>query len=131
VTTLSDISHWWGGDLQTTNSGDLLTVSGTVRGEQRVVRRLMTNPATDTLPPDDIFDPTYGGGLPRAIGKRLDAPKLQAQCVAQMLLEDVVAKTPTPVVTLTQIDFTSIQVQLNYNDQPTNTPVVLSFTVSP
>lgn len=131
MTTLSDVSHWYGGDLQSTNSGDLQTVSGTVRGEQRVFRRLMTNPATDTLPADDPFDPTYGGGLPRMIGKRLDIPKAQAQCLAQMLLEDCVAKTPTPQVTLTQSpsDFTSINVVVAYNDQPSNEPVVLSFTV--
>lgn len=132
MTTLSDVSVYYGTDHQTSNSGDLLTVSGTRRGEQRVVRRLLNNPATATDPADDIFAPTYGGGIPRAIGKPLDIPKLQAQCVAQMLLEDVVAKSPRPVVTITQSrsDFGSINVQLSYNDQPTNTPVVLSFTVT-
>lgn len=132
MTTLSDVSVYYGTDHQTSNSGDLLTVSGTRRGEQRVIRRLLTNPATATEAGDDIFAPAYGGGIPRAIGKPLDVPKLQAQCLAQMLLEDVVAKSPRPVVTLTQSasDFGSIQVQLFYSDQPTNTPVSLSFTVT-
>lgn len=132
MTTLSDVSVYYGADHQTSNSGDLLTVSGTRRGEQRVIRRLLTNPATDTEPGDDAFAPTYGGGIPRAIGKPIDVPKLQAQCLAQMLLEDVVAKSPRPVITLTQSasDFGAIQVQLLYSDQPTNTPVSLSFTVT-
>lgn len=127
MTTLSDIWHEWSGDLQTTNSGDLLTVTGTTRGEQRVLRRLLTNPG------DYIFQPEYGAGLPSFIGKTLDIPKLQALCVSQMLLEDVVAKSPPPVVIVAQSpsDLSSIQVKISYTDQPTNTPVVLAFSVSP
>jgi phage baseplate assembly protein W len=124
--TLSDISHWFGGDLQTTNSGDLLTVTGTVRGEQRVLRRLLTNPG------DYVFEPDYGAGLPSYIGKTLDIGKLQALCLSQMLLEDAVAKNSAVVkITQSSTDFTSIQVQINYNDQPSNKPVVLEFSVSP
>jgi hypothetical protein len=127
VTIISDLNHWFGGDLSSSSAGDLMTVSGTVRGEQRVLRRLLTNPG------DYVFDPTYGAGLPSYIGKTLDIAKIQALCVSQMLLEDAVAKTPAPVVKVSQSpnDFTAIQVTINYSDQPTNTPVVLSFTVSP
>lgn len=126
MTILSEIAHWFGSDLQTTNTGDVSTVSGTVRGEQRVLRRLLTNPG------DYIFQPTYGAGLPSYIGKPLDIGKLQALCVSQALLEDCVAKSPTPVVVISQspTDFTAIQVSISYSDEPTSTPVVLSFTVS-
>lgn len=128
MTIISDLYHWYGGDQQISNGGDLLTVSGTVRGEQRVLRRLLTNPGTY------LFEPTYGAGLPSYIGKTLDIAKIQALCISQMLLEDaVVAKSPAPVVKISQSvnDFTSISVVISYNDQPSNAPVVLQFTVSP
>lgn len=127
MTTVSDIYQYVGSDLVTSNAGDLLTVDGTVRGQQRVLRRLLTNPG------DYVFEPNYGAGLPSYIGKTLDIGKIQALCIAQMLLEDCVAKSPAPVVVVSQslTDFTSIQVQISYNDQPSDTPVVLSFIVSP
>ena len=127
MTILSDLAHWFGSDIQPSSAGDLSTVSGTIRGEQRVLRRLLTNPG------DYLFEPNYGAGLPQYIGKQLDIAKLQALCVSQMLLEDTVAKSPAPVVKIKQApnDFTSISVQINYNDQPTLTPVVLSFSLTP
>jgi len=129
---LADLSHYFGGDLSSSNIGDLATATGTLRGQQRVLRRLLTNPATATTPGDYISEPTYGAGLPSFIGKTLDIAKLRALIIAQMLLEDSVAATPTPVVTITtNNDVTEISVQINYNDQPSNKPVVLSFTISP
>lgn len=124
---LADLYHWYGSDLTTSNTGDIATVTGTTRGEQRVIRRVLTNPG------DDIFDPTYGAGLQGAVGKPANIPKMQALCVAQMLLESVVAPSPTPTATITQSpsDFTSFQVQLTYTDQPTSQPVTLNFAVSP
>lgn len=127
MTLLSDISQYFGDDLSTSNAGDLATVTGTVRGQQRVLRRLLTNPGAY------IFHPNYGAGLPSYIGQTLDIGKIQALCLSQMLLEDSVSKTPTPVVTVSQStnDFSSIDVLVQYSDAPTLTPVVLQFTVSP
>src|SRR5581483_995049 len=56
--TLNDVFHYWGNDVSLSNTQDLLLVSGTVMGQQRVLRRLLTNPG------DYLFDPNYGGGLP-------------------------------------------------------------------
>lgn len=125
-TLLADLSHWCGRDLSADNNGDIATITGTTRGEQRVLRRLLTNPG------DYIFEPTYGAGLPSYIGQPFDKAKVQALCVAQMLLEDVVAKSPTPTVELSQSpnDPTSIQMTITYTDQPTQEPVVLSYTLS-
>lgn len=123
---LADLAHWFGGDLSTSNTGDVQTATGTLRGRQRVVRRLMTNPGAD------LFSPGYGAGLPQAVGKPLNIPKLQALCIAQVLLESVVAKSPIPTVSISQssADLTQFTVSVAYTDSPTLTPVVLTFTVS-
>lgn len=129
--TLSDLFHYWGNDLTVSASGDLLTVSGTERGRQRVLRRLLTNPATDDAPAGYVFHPEYGAGLPRFIGQTIDTQKIKATILAQMLLEDAVAFAPAPTVAVSQIgaDNTAFSVQINYNDAATNQPVTLSFTV--
>lgn len=131
MATLNDLFHYWGTDLTASASGDLLSVSGTERGRQRVLRRLLTNPATDDAPADYIFQPEYGAGLPRFLGSPIDKQKIVAACLAQMLLEDSVAKTPAPIVTISQIgsDNTAFSVAIAYNDAVTKAPVTLSFTV--
>lgn len=123
---LADVAHWYGGDLSTSAQGDLAVVTGTIRGQQRVLRRLLTNPG------GYIWEPTYGAGLAQAVGRIIDVPKLQALCVAQMLLEVVVAPSPVPTATVTQsvTDLTQFDVVVTYTDQPTLEPVILSFTVS-
>lgn len=131
MATLNDLWQYWGSDLTVSASGDLLPVSGTTRGQQRVLRRLLTNPATPDAPADYIFHPDYGAGLPRFLGSPIDKQKIAAACLAQMLLEDSVAPTPTPVITINQIgsDFTAFSVGISYNDASTKAPVTLSFTV--
>jgi hypothetical protein len=131
MATLNDLFHYWGSDLTASAAGDLLSVSGTTRGQQRVLRRLLTNPATANTPGDYIFQPEYGAGLPAFLGQPIDKQKIIAACRAQMLLEDSVAATPAPVISITQIgsDNTAFSVAVAYNDAITNKPVTLSFTV--
>lgn len=123
---ISDIAHYFGGDLAPGITGDLAPASGTLRGQQRVLRRLLTNPG------DYVFQPSYGAGLPQWIGRLLDVGKVSALIRSQILLEDSVAKLPPPVITVTQTptDLTGLAVRIAYNDAATNAPVVLSFNVS-
>jgi len=123
---LNDLNHFWGSDLVPGVTGDLGTVSGTVRGQQRVLRRLLTNPG------DYIFQPNYGAGLPRFIGQPLDIGKVTAVIRSQLMLEPAVAKTPTPKITVQQLatDLTGLTVTIAYNDAASNSPVVLSFNVT-
>lgn len=131
MATLNDLFHYWGTDLSVSASGDVLTVGGTQRGQQRVLRRLLTNPANEDGPADYIFQPEYGAGLPRFVGKPIDTQKITAAILAQMVLEDAVAQTPAPVVIVAQVgsDNTAFSVNIAYNDAATNKPVTLSFTV--
>jgi hypothetical protein len=124
---LVDIDQWWGNDLSPSNTGDLATVSGTTRGEQRILRRLLTNPG------DYIWEPTYGAGLGQFIGRTADTSKIVAVIRAALTLESVVAKTPAPQISVTPLasDPTGFTVTINYVDAPSNQPVILSFSVSP
>lgn len=123
---LFDVNHYFGGDYGISNIGDVGTVQGTVRGQQRILRRLLTNPG------DYYFHPTYGAGLPRYIGNPIDIAKLQSLILSQMYLEDAVSRSPAPKVSVTQNanDFTAFNVSIAYNDAATRQPTVLNFSVS-
>ena len=78
---MSDLNHFYGGDLSLSATGDILKVDGSTQGQQRVLRRLLTNPALMdssgkvTVVGDYIWHPTYGAGLPRMVGDTVDIPK--------------------------------------------------------
>lgn len=127
MTTLADVYHYIGGDISASNTGDLQGVTDTVRGQQRVLRRLLTNPG------DYIFEPTYGAGLAQWIGRTADLAEIRALIRGQVLLEDSVAKIPEPTVQVTQIanaDGGGFAVLIQYADAASSEPVTLSFNVS-
>ncbi len=123
---INDLWHYWGGDLAPGNTGDLLTVTGTERGQQRVLRRLLTNPG------EYLWHPEYGAGLPSKIGRPLDKGKLIALIRAHLALESVVAQSPTPQIAVGPLgtDPTGITVAINYTDAATKEPTTLSFNLS-
>lgn len=121
--TLNDIAHFWSGDLSASSTGDLALASGLPRSQQRILRRLNTNPGSY------IGHPKYGAGLPQFIGENADAAEIAAVTKGQMLLEDSVAPSPPPVITVSQLGPNSISETINYTDQPSNAPTVLAFTV--
>lgn len=62
-----DLFLEWGQDLVLNASGTLATVSGWPQVRERIIRRILTNPAQtlpdgSTTPPDYVFDPSYGIG---------------------------------------------------------------------
>jgi len=120
---INDISHYWGSDITASAVGDPGLASDTLRGQQRVLRRLLTNPG------DYIFHPTYGAGLARYVGSTATVDEIKALIRGQMLLEEAVAKSPAPVITVRRIT-SGVAVQVNYNDAPSGQPVILSFNVS-
>ena len=123
---INDIHHFWSDDLAPGNTGDLLLVSGTKRSQQRILRRLLTNPG------DYVFHPDYGAGLPQWVGRTMDVGQITALIRSQVLLEDSVAKSPTPQITVGQLstDNTGLAVTIAYNDAATGLPLVLSFNVT-
>lgn len=119
-----DLAHWFGQDLNVAASGDLLTVDGIVKGQQRVLRRLLTNPG------DYIFEPTYGAGLASKIGQPFDPAACAALVKSQIFLEQVVARDPAPTISVTQITG-GLFVSIAYTDSDTGQVVPLSFSVTP
>jgi hypothetical protein len=123
---LSDLWQVWSTDLQVGNSGDAAPVTGTERGKQRVLRRLLTNPG------DYIFQPDYGAGLPRFVGGnqgKATLDEIEGLVRSQILMEAVVAADPAPEVSIQRLPDFSLWVWIAYTDAPSATPVVLDFTV--
>lgn len=120
---LNDLNHWVGGDIGTSATGDLGTANADTRTQQRIVRRLVTNPG------EYIFHPDYGAGLPAKIGQTLDIQALRGLIRSQVKLEEGVAQTPEPVVTVAAIT-NGVSVRIQYTSSVTRRPVSLQFNVN-
>ncbi len=124
---MPDISHQWGSDLTTAATGDLTTSSGALLGQQRVLRRLLTNPG------DYIWQPDYGAGLAQFIGQPGNALQIRAVIRSQIYKEAAVARSPEPIIDV-QLSpagaFGTVYVHIRYVDAPTGHTQILSFSVS-
>jgi phage baseplate assembly protein W len=119
-----DLSQNYGSDLVVSANGDLLTCASVQESEQRVLRRLFTNPG------DYIWQPTYGAGLPQKIGSPFDVSTIETIVQSQMYLEDSVVRVPPPEVDVAAIP-NGMFVDIEYTEADTQEDVVLSFPVSP
>jgi hypothetical protein len=130
-----DLYHYYGGDLSASPSGDLMLASPMVTGNQRIYRRLSTNPqlndaaGSPVASPDYTWQPAYGAGLGRKIGSPGNTPALKALIKGQMLQEAVVATSPKPQISVTQSGNTS-SVDIQYTDANTATTQLVSFDVT-
>lgn len=111
---MPDIYQLYGFDVQRNAQGDLLPVVGVEETEQRIIRRLLTNPG-------DLLDhPDYGAGFGRYIGQVLSEDVFQDVKnvgVRQILQEASVTKNPIPVVTVLIINNTDQQPYLRVSIQ--------------
>jgi hypothetical protein len=116
-----DIFHEWGGDLTVGSGGDLAISSGSDAVNQRVCRRLLTNPG------DYIWNIAYGGGLAQFVGLPANSTDIEAVIMSQLLLETAVPSSPAPQVTTTCIDPANgnVAVDIIYADPTTQRSVVL------
>lgn len=120
---MADLNHMIGNDLALSPSGDLSSVDGPTRGLQRVLRRLCTNGGAY------IWHLTYGAGLPRRVGDKLDTSLLTAVVRSQILLEPAVARDPRPQVTV-QPFLNGASVEIVYVNSETGSQETLAFDVS-
>jgi hypothetical protein len=120
-----DLWHYIGGDLQFGSNGDLQTVTSVQESQQRILRRLLTNPQ------DYIWQPDYGAGIGSWIGQPIDEVGMKSMIVTQMFLEASVIQNPRP-----QVDFIAnvggtITAGIRYVESDSNQPTTLSFSATP
>lgn len=92
IEPMYDIYLELGADLTVGSSGDLGLATAPVQTNQRVLRRLLTNPG------GYIWNLGYGGGLATYIGSTTDPADIEAAIRTQMSLETAVPATPAPSV---------------------------------
>ncbi|MFZ0271004.1 MAG: hypothetical protein WAL34_04055 [Acidobacteriaceae bacterium] len=118
-----DAFHYYGGDLQLDSSGDIQTVDSVQESQQRILRRLLTNPG------DYWWHPEYGAGLPAWIGQDIDEVAMTTLIKTQMYLEESVVQNPPP-----QIEFSSfsngLSSLISYVESDSNQAVTLSFSAT-
>jgi hypothetical protein len=120
---MADLSSVWQQDLSFSLTSDVLLASGSQVGQQRVLRRLLTNPG------DYFAHPTYGAGLPTKVGSLATAAELQAIVLSQMLQEQAVSQDPPPTVSVTTI-LNGVSILVTYTDSVTAEPVTLGFDIN-
>ena len=118
---MSDAHLGWGGDLGSSETGDIVVVGRPELGTERVLRRLLTNPGTY------IWHPEYGAGLGQLVGQPVDVVGVQALIRSQMRLEAAVARSPEPVVAVQADPTGSLSVQVRYADADTSESRTLNF----
>ena len=121
---MPDIFHVFSEDLVVSANGDLLIADSVTLSDQRVLRRLLTNPR------DYIWQPTYGAGLPQKVGDPFDVATIQSIVTAQMFLEDTVVRTPAPSVEVDSFP-NGMFVNITYTEADSGDPQTLSFPVTP
>jgi phage baseplate assembly protein W len=120
---MADLWHQFGSDLAAAANGDLATVIGSAFGQQRVLRRLLTNPG------DYIWQPDYGAGLAQFIGQPVDVAAIQGRIGSQVFLEAAVARSPEPMIDVQADEAGRVFAQVTYSDATTGQTQVLSFSV--
>ena len=119
---MTDVYHYWGRDLGVSAQGGLETSTKVVRSQQRVLRRLLTNPG------QYVFHPEYGGGLGEWVGSHAHIPTLKATIRQQIHMEKSVARTPAPIIEVTK-NFRSLDVRITYVETSSGSQALLGFSV--
>ena len=120
---MPDLAHQFGADLQATPAGDAATVEGPLLGQQRVLRRLLTNPG------DYLWQHDYGAGLGRFVGAPIDLARIKGAIRGQIFREAAVARTPEPAIEVQQSGPGTVYVTVRYTDAPSGATQRLGFTV--
>ena len=121
---MADAWHQYGADLMVGPTGDIACATGVTLGQQRVLRRLLTNPG------DYIWDVGYGAGLGRFVGQPADPARIAAVVRGQIFKEAAVARQPEPVIEVSAEPTGTVSVQIRYADAATGGTRILSFSVS-
>ena len=120
---MPDLDHTFGSDLSISATGDVLTAVNLTLSEQRVLRRLLTNPQAY------LWQPGYGAGLPRYVGAVTNKDEIEALIRAQMALEETVQQSPAPTIDIEEIT-NGVAVQIQYVDADSGETSTLGFNIA-
>ncbi len=120
---MADIWHQFGADLQAGVTGDLAGADGALLGQQRVLRRLLTNPG------DYLWQPLYGAGLARFVGAPVDPARIRGVIRGQIFREAAVARSPEPQIDVQAAGDGSVYVTIRYTDAPSGGTQTLRFSI--
>ena len=118
---LADLAHLWGNDLALSASGDLAIAEIPTLTQQRLLRRLLTNPG------DYIWDLDYGAGLASFVGQPGANAAIVAAIRGQVSKEPGVSQTPAPVIDLVPDATGVLYVYIRYADAATGTTETIAF----
>jgi phage baseplate assembly protein W len=118
-----DAALVWGGDLTVGATGDLLLAKATALDQQRLLRRLLTNPT------DYLWQPAYGAGLGQFVGQANSSQAVAGLIYAQMTLESCVAKLPPPTVTADASSDGNVVIGIRYADAASGQSQSVSFSM--
>ncbi len=121
---MADLYHQFGEDFFIDATGDLAVADMSVQGQQRVLRRLLTNPG------DEIWLLTYGAGLAQFIGQPIGVAGIRAVIRGQIFKESAVARVPEPIVDVSLDEAGAVFVRIRYVDAVIGTTQTLSFPVN-
>jgi hypothetical protein len=120
-----DADHNFGEDLSLSATGDLQLSSGSTMSNQRILRRLFTNPG------EYIWHTEYGGGINQFVGVDLSGTaydQITANITANIFQEATVSQTPPPNIVF-QTTQGGLYVGISYAMAATLEPTVLNFQV--
>jgi phage baseplate assembly protein W len=120
---MADLALTFGGDLAVGATGDLAVADGPALTQQRVLRRLLTNPG------GYIWQLSYGAGLAQFVGQPGAPAAIQAVTRSQILQEAAVASHPAPSVTASGADDGTVSLSIAYTDAATQQTSTLTFQV--
>jgi hypothetical protein len=101
----------WGGDLSVGPSGDIAVSPIQLETQQRIVRRLLTNPG------NYIWHTSYGAGLGGYVGVPYSSNTIENTILDQLLNEHLVVTSPPPSVEISQSSggvFSTTSVTIQY-----------------
>lgn len=132
---MADLFQYWSNDLSIAANGDLSVADGDTLAQQELLRALMTNPqwsdsaGNPLASPDYTWHADFGAGIPRRIGKTLNASELRGTILSTIKTIAGIAQTPTPSVTVTPFN-NGAAVTIQYADAVTGQVATLSFDIN-
>lgn len=120
---MPDANLLWGSDLTISSAGDLALAGGTNLDQQRILRRLLTNPY------DYIWHADYGTGLGQFVGVPAADDRISAAILSQLELESSVAPSPPAIVVVSSNCSNVVTADLQYIESATGGSQILSFSL--